>query len=187
MRMIRIYPRRHVWQINLSLRPREIVGHVVELPVGYNLWASSCRQVIRAQYLGAANLLPSILSNSKAKPGPGFGFKNTAVIYHPALVSFGYTCLIVSSSTLSVRCSSNSQSEELFKWVPFKVNNFGKLIRFLGEGSWKNKVGGGWLLILSISQRGQSFPRNLLISRNCCCRLFLLQFSTKRAHRGAAI
>ena len=171
--MSRIYPRRHVWQINLSLRPREIVGHVVELPVGYNLWASSCRQVIRAQYLGAANLLPAFSPTPKPNQGRGSVSKIRQWFTTPLLVSFGYTCLIVSSSTLSVRCSSNSQSEELFKWVPFKVNNFGKLIRFLGEGSWKNKVGGGWLLILSISQRGQSFPRNLLISRNCCCCLFL--------------
>ena len=51
--------------------------------------------------LGAANLLPAPSILSKAKPGPGFGFKNTAMIYQPGEAWIWLHLLLDSSSTLS--------------------------------------------------------------------------------------
>ena len=85
--------------------------------------------------LGAANLLPAPSILSKAKPGPGFGFKNTAMIYQPGEAWIWLHLLLDSSSTLSgVQATPNlgSYSSEP---DPFKVINFGKLICFLGEES----------------------------------------------------
>ena len=155
-----------MWQINLSWG-REIVGHVgggCSPLAGYNLWGSSCRQVIRAAIWEQLIYCPHPAFSPK--PNQGRGSVSKIRQWFTTLAWIWLHLLLDSSSTLSgVQATPNlgSYSSEP---DPFKVINFGKLICFLGEeGSWEDKVGGGWLLILSISQRRrQSFPG---IQLNC--------------------
>ena len=84
--------------------------------------------------LGAANLLPSILCNSKAKPGPRVRFQKYGSDLPPCWWWIWLHLLDRSSTLSAVQATPNlwSYSSEP---DPFKVNNFGKLIRSLGEAS----------------------------------------------------
>ena len=113
---------------------REIVGHVVGggFPPGYNLWASSCRQVIRAPAIWEHRLIycPAF-SDSKAKPGfKGVRFQKYGNDL-PPLLGFGYTLVVLRPSWLALTSNLRSSSSE----APILSDQVWKLICFLGKGS----------------------------------------------------
>ena len=116
-----------------SQAPRNCWARCGAPPVGYNLWASSCRQVIRAAIWEQLIYCPAF-SNSKAKPGPGVRFQKYGSDLPPCWWWIWLHLLDRSSTLSAVQATPNlwSYSSEP---DPFKVNNFGKLIRSLGEAS----------------------------------------------------
>ena len=115
-----------------ELRPRNCWARWRWLPPGYNLWASSCRQVIRAAIWEQLIYGPAF-SNSKAKPGSVSKIRQWFTTIEP-----GIWLHRDSSSTLpGVQTALRSFSSE----ASFKVINFGKLILSLGK-SWQRLLRG---------------------------------------------